>query len=97
MPTWVIRKTLPTHDHSHYAPSTTPPVPVHLYWAGPDPLLPRATSWAWLTGLCPQVAFFPTQAHAEAAAHDFAGAHWDATGLHAAPAPQGHPSGRPHP
>lgn len=85
MPTWVVRKAIPTHDHSAYAPTRTSPTPSYLYWAGPDRSLPHATSWVWFTGLCPQVAVFPTQARAEAAARSFAGAHWDATGLHAAP------------
>ena len=70
MPSWVIRKTLPTHDFglggtgAHGAAATNPHF---LYWAGPHTRYPRAPSWVWLTGLCPQVAHFRTQAEAEAA------------------------------
>jgi len=75
VPSWVIRKTLPTHDFglggtgAHGAAATSPHF---LYWAGPHTRYPRAPSWVWLTGLCPQVAHFHTQAEAEAAAHAFA-------------------------
>ncbi|MBF5081173.1 hypothetical protein [Quadrisphaera sp. INWT6] len=76
MPSWVIRKTLPTHDfgfgqgQAHGAAVTSPHF---LYWAGTHNAYPRAPSWVWLSGLCPQVAYFRTRADAEAAAYDFAG------------------------
>lgn len=75
MPSWVIRKTLPTHDFGldlGRAHGAAVPSPHFLYWAGPHIRYPRAPSWVWLAGLCPQVAYFRTQADAEAAAYAFA-------------------------